>query len=199
MSNLSYGEDVWYKIAYVSMCTHNGTHIEVPFHHIKTCLPVADFPLEQLIGRLVLLDFSYKKEDEIITEADLRAFDDKIREGDIVFMKTHMDKYFRSADWCTYPYVEVEGVRYLVSKKIGVLGTDAAGIEDPDAHNQPGHVTLLSANIPLVESLTNLDAIDPEKSYMVFILPVAVENGDAFPVRITAVAKEAFEEYLAGC
>ena len=196
MSELSHDEDVWYKIAYVSMCTHNSTHVEVPFHHIREGLQIADFPLEKLIGNLVLLDFSNKKEDGVITVSDLKKYDGKIHEGDVVFMKTHMDKYFRSADWNTYPYVEVAGVEYLISKKISVLGTDGAGIENPEAHNQPGHVTLFKANIPLVESLTNLDALQPDEEYVAFILPIPIEKGDACPVRVTAVSKKAFADIL---
>ncbi len=200
MSELSYDEDVWYKIAYVSMCTHNGTHVEVPFHHIRDGLDVADFPLSQMIGNLVLLDFSHKTESEHISVEELRAYDDMIHEGDIVFIKTHMDKHFRSADWNLYPYVEVAGVEYLISKKIAVLGTDAAGIEnedpnDPTTHNQPAHMALLSANIPLVESLTNLDAVENGK-YIVAILPAPIERGDACPVRVTAIAKEGLRKLL---
>ena len=202
MSELSYDEDVWYKIAYVNMCTHNGTHVEVPFHHIRTGLDCADFPLEQMIGNLVLLDFSYKKEDEFISVDELKKYEDFFHEGDIVLVKTHMDKYFRSKDWNTYPYIEVAGVEYLVSKKIGVLGTDAAGIEnedpnDPTTHNQPAHMTLLSANIPLIESLTNLDAVENDK-YICCVLPCPIEKGDACPVRVTAIAKEGLRK-LIGC
>lgn len=192
---VSHDEDVWYKIAYVNMCTHNSTHVEVPYHHIKEGLQTADFPLERMVGNLVLLDFSDKPEDGVITLDDLKKYDDVIHPGDIVFMKTHMDRYFRSADWNTYPYVELEGVEWLISKEISVLGTDAAGIENHTAHNQPAHVTLFKANIPLVESLTNLDAVENGK-YLVFILPLPIERGDASPVRVTAIAKDAFREFL---
>ena len=200
MSELSYDEDVWYKIAYVSMCTHNGTHVEVPYHHIRDGLDVANFPLSQMIGNLVLLDFSHKRETDFISVNELKAYDHLIHEGDIVFIKTHMDKHFRSSNWNTYPYIEVPGIEYLVSKKIAVLGTDAAGIEnenpnDPTSHNQPDHMALLSANIPIVESLTNLDAVESGK-YIVAILPIAIEQGDACPVRVTAIAKEGLAKLI---
>jgi arylformamidase len=148
-----------------------------------------------MIGNLVLLDFSDKPEDGVITVDDLKKYDHLIHEGDIVFMKTHMDRYFRSADWNTYPYVEVAGIEWLISKKIAMLGTDAAGIENPEAHNQPGHVTLFKANIPLVESLTNLDAIENGK-YIAVVLPLPIEKGDACPVRVTAISKEGLAKFL---
>jgi arylformamidase len=197
LPDYTHDEGVWYKIAYVAMCTHNGTHVEAPFHHIKEGYNIADFPLGSTIGNLTLLDFSDKPKDGIITLADLKKYDSDIKEGDVVFIKTHCDRHFRSSDWNAYPYVELPGVDYLISKKISVLGTDAAGIENPDAHNQPGHVTLFRTNIPLVESLTNLDAIESGK-YLAVILPLPIEQGDASPVRIIAVQKEGLKKFL-GC
>ncbi|WP_066686387.1 cyclase family protein [Christensenella intestinihominis] len=189
MPELEHDADSWYKIGYVNMCTHNGTHVEVPYHHLKDGMDLAEFPLHQMIGNMVLMDFSYKKIGEEITTEEVRAYDDKIHEGDIVFIKTGMDSLFRTKDWVKYPYVALEAVHYLIDKKIGCLGTDAAGIENNDIPNQPAHVSLFQAKIPLVESLTNLDAVK-KGNYMVFILPLPIVHGDASPVRVTAIEKK---------
>lgn len=195
MSGLTYSDDVWYKIGYVSMCTHNGTHIEVPRHHQRNGADLVQVPLGQLIGNLVVLDFTDKPVDGCITAEDLKKYDELIHEGDIVFLKTHTDQLFRTEKWDKYPYVTVEGVEYLVSKKIGCLGADGAGIEQETAENQPSHVTLFNGGIPLVESATNLDEIENGK-YMAFILPLPIVDGDASPVRIVAISKEALKEEL---
>ena len=188
MPELEHDADAWYKIGYVSMCTHNGTHVEVPYHHLQEGMDLAEFPLHQMIGSMVLMDFSHKKIGEEITLEEVRKYDGKIQEGDIVFIKTGMDSLFRTGNWVKYPYVALDTVHYLIDKKIGCLGTDAAGIEDNDIPNQPAHVALFRAEIPLVESLTNLDAVK-DGEYMVFILPLPIVHGDASPVRVTAVAK----------
>jgi arylformamidase len=192
---LTHDDDVWYKIGRVNMCTHNGTHVEVPYHHLKDGLHLANFPVGQLIGNLIVLDFSHKKPTEMITLEEIKAFDDQIHEGDIVFFKTLQDKLFRSKNWGDYPYIQVEALRWFVDKKIGCLGTDSAGIEDVRAHNQPGHVTMFKGNIPIVESLTNLDSVQTGK-YIVFILPLPIEYGDASPVRVVAVQKEGLSGLL---
>jgi arylformamidase len=195
MPLLTHDDDVWYKIGRVNMCTHNGTHVEVPYHHLKDGLHLANFPINQLIGNLVLLEFSYKKPTEMIKLEEVKAYDDQIHEGDIVFIRTSQDKGFRGEHWIDYPYVQVEALRWLVDKKIGCLGTDSAGIEDIYAHNQPGHVTLFLGNIPLVESLTNLDQVKTGK-YVVFILPLPIEYGDASPVRVVAVRQDGLSSLL---
>lgn len=190
MPELSYDEDIWYKIGYVSMCTHNSTHVEVPYHHLSDGVDLINVPLHRLVGNLVVLDFVGKTPADVITLDELKQYETLIHEGDIIFLKTHMDQLFRSADWAKYPYIALEGIRWLVDKGIACLGTDAAGIEDILAHNQPGHITLFKGGIPLVESLTNLDQVENGK-YMAFILPLPIARGDASPVRVVAVSKEA--------
>ena len=195
MAGLMYSEDTWYKIGYVNMCTHNGTHVEVPRHHQKDGADLVQVPLGQLIGNLVILDFTDKTIDGCITKEDLMKYDSLIHEGDIVIIKTHMDQLFRTEKWDKYPYVTVDGIKYLVSKKIGCLGTDSAGIEDENAKDQPSHVTLFNGGIPLVESATNLDEIENGK-YIAIILPLPIVDGDASPIRMIAINKEALKELL---
>ena len=190
MPELSYDEDIWYKIGYVNMCTHNSTHVEVPYHHLSDGMDLLHAPLHRLMGNLVIMDFTGKTPSDIITLQELQQYGQQVHEGDIVFIKTHMDKLFRSKDWSKYPYIAIEGIQWFIDKGIACLGTDAAGIEDILAHNQPGHITLFKGGIPLVESLTNLDQVESGK-YMAFILPLPIEHGDASPVRVVAVSKEA--------
>ena len=193
MPMLTHDEDVWYKIGRVNMCTHNSTHVEVPYHHLRDGRDVLDFPLTRLVGPVTVLDFTHKKPHEMITLEELKACDFSISKGDILFIKTGQDKNFRSGQWLDFPYIEVDGLLWLIEKGILCLGTDASGIEDIYAHNQPGHVTLFKAGIPLVESLKALDQLR-DGPYIVFILPLPFEHGDASPVRVTAIKKYALME-----
>lgn len=197
MPQLNYDDDIWYKIGYVSMCTHNGTHIECPYHHLSDGSDFVTMPIGRLIGNLVVLDFGHKTITDTITADELRKYDSQIKAGDIVFIRTGMDKLFRTKQWADYPYITIEGIKWLLEKKISCLGTDAAGIEDVLAHNQPGHITLFKGNVPLVESLTNLDKVLTGK-YMVFILPLPIVKSDASPVRVVAVRKDALLKELQG-
>ncbi len=195
MPQLNYDDDIWYKIGYVSMCTHNGTHIECPYHHLSDGQDLISLPLSRLIGNLVLLDFAYKSVDDTITLEDFKKYDAKIKEGDIVLIRTGQDKLFRTEKWCDYPYITIKAIKWLIEKKIACLGTDAAGIEDVLAHNQPGHITLFKGNIPLIESLTNLDKVK-DGEFMVFVLPLPIEKCDTSPVRVVAVKKSALLKAL---
>ncbi len=182
--------DVWYVLGEVTFCTHVGTHIEVPYHHYQKGADVADFPFRQLIGDCVVLDFTHKGHRESITLEELQLSDSLIKKGDIVFIRTGMDKYYRSERWAEQPYLTVEANQWLINKEIACLGTDASGLEVPGTDYQPNHQAIFKAGIPMIESLTNLDLIENGK-YTVFILPLPIEGLEASPLRVVAIRKGA--------
>jgi arylformamidase len=185
--------DMWYVLGEVTYCTHVGTHIEVPFHHLEKGDDIADFPFHQLIGPLVILDFSHKKDQEAITLEELKVHEQLIHEGDIVFFRTGMEQYFRTERWNEQPHLTEEANQWLIDKKIACLGSDAAGLEVPGTDYQPNHQAIANAGIPMVESLTNLDKVENGK-YIVFILPLPIEGVEASPLRVIAIRKEDLHE-----
>lgn len=187
--------DVWYILGEVTFCTHVGTHIEMPYHHLKDGLDIADFPVYQLMGNGVVMDFKEKKGDEAITLEEVKKYQDQIHKGDFVFIRNGMDKYYRTERWMEMSYLTEEATEWLIKKGIACIGTDAAGLEIPGTDYQPNHTALFKANIPVIESLTNLEKIENGK-YMIFVLPLPIEGMDASPVRVIAVDKEALRNEL---
>jgi arylformamidase len=181
--------DVWYKLGEVTYCTHVGTHIEVPLHHVEGGADVSDFPVHKLIGPLVVLNFTGKKNREPITLDELRASNKKISAGDIVFLRTGLDKYYHTAQWDEEPYLTEEANQWLIDKKIGCLGCDCAGIEVPGTDYQPNHQALLKAGIPVIESLTNLEKVE-NGNYIVFVLPIPIKGIEASPLQVVAIKRE---------
>ena len=180
-------KDLWYILGEVVFSSHVGTHIEFPFHHLKEGQDASRFPLERLIGDAVVLDFSSKKPKEAITLDELKTYDEKIKQGDILLIRTDCDKLFRTESWMEQPYIITEGVRWLIEeKKIRCLGTDAAGIEIPGTDYQPNHMLLFENNIPMIESMTKLGLLEKER-FLIIILPLPIESLDSCPVRIIAV------------
>lgn len=77
-------KDVWYILQDIKMSSHCGTHIEFPYHHNKNGMDAGSFPLERLIGDCLLLDFTHKKSGDAVTLEELKEYDEKIREGDML-------------------------------------------------------------------------------------------------------------------
>lgn len=182
--------DDWYIVGIVKYCTHVGTHIEAPFHHKKDGDDISNLTFNQLIAPLVVLDFTHKNGREEISLEEVKIYEEKIKPGDIVFFWTGMDKLFHTEKWEERkPYITEDVAKWLVEKKVACVGTDTSDIEIPNLLVQPVHQILFNANIPMVESVANLEKVVQDE-YIVFILPAPFVGLDACPCRIIAIPKE---------
>ena len=186
LPEVKHRDDIWYVLTDINMNSHMGTHIEFPHHHYREGVTGADFPLNQLIANAVVLDFSHKKKDEWITLDEVAKYDGQIKKGDIVFIRTDMDLYFREPNWNDEVHMEAEALDWILQFSPGVVGTDATGFEVPGTDYQPNHLSLFTKGIGMIESATNLKEIQGQRA-LVFILPLPIEGIDACPVRIIAV------------
>ena len=183
----THAEDVWYIESEVRMHSHVGTHVEVPFHHQKDGANCADYPVERLVGEAFIMDCTGKKAGEFITLEEIKRYEDKLQYGDMIFFHTGFDKKFHEKDWEPFPHVQKEAILWLLEKyNPALLGTDASGIEVPDDDRQPNHTNCFANNTAIIESLTNLEAVN-EQRVTVFVLPLRMENVDSCPVRVIAI------------
>jgi arylformamidase len=186
LPHVKHSRNVWYILSEVTFCSHVGTHIEFPYHHLKNGLDAYRFPLKKLVGEGVVLNFSHKKANEAITLDELKAYDKNIKTGDIVLIRTDFDRFFYTDHWEDQPYIDPKGIKWLIDKGISCLGTDAPGLEVPGTDYQPNHTILFQNNIPMIESMTNLSSLTKER-FIIVILPLPLEGSDASPVRIVAI------------
>lgn len=179
-------EGDWYVLGEIRMSTHVGTHIEFPFHCVREGKDAAKYPIDRLIGEAVVLNFSYKKKDEEITKQDIIDLGVPIRRSDIVFLRTDMDKLWKTSQKHARPWLSIEGAQYLVDQGIKLIGTDATGIEVRNRDDQPVHKILLGNDLGLIEALVNLDQLCRQR-VDVLILPLMMEGMEACPVRVIAL------------
>ena len=185
LPEVTHRDDIWYIIGNVQFSTHCFTHIEVPYHHWEAGADLADFPLQDLLGTAVVLDFSRKQHGEAITLAEVQVHRDRLQDVDMIFLRTDMDQYFFGERWNDQPWLTEEALAWLVAQGPTVIGTDAAGFEVPGTDHQPNHLTMFKNGLAMVESCTNLAAIG-EQRVTVFILPLPIVGVEACPVRIIA-------------
>lgn len=177
----------WYVSGDVNFSTHCGTHVEFPLHHVEGGMNAATFPLTSLIGEAVVLDFTDKQAGDCMSLEEFKSYDDKIKEGDIVFLHTGLDAKWRTKDWEPFPYVACDAMEWLIKKKkIIAIGTDATSLENFNIPDQPNHNLAFKNNLAMVESLTNLDKIENGRA-LVFMLPLKIVGIEACPCRIIAI------------
>jgi arylformamidase len=179
-------QEQWYVMTEVTLWSHVGTHIEAPLHYVEGGPDVADLTLERLIGSAVVVDFTHKRANEAITLDEMQAAGD-IRVGDMVLLKTGCDRLYRTPRAHDRPYLTTEAARWLAEdRRIALLGTDASGFEVRGIETQPNHQILFEHGIPIVEHLTNLDALSSDRVTLI-VLPWKVRGLDSCPVRVVAI------------
>jgi arylformamidase len=99
-----------------------------------------------------------------------------------------------SRHWRTDHYFEghtylTEGAAiYLRDQGAALVGIDSYNIDDIRDGRRPVHTTLLGAQIPIVEHMTNLGQL-PDQGFRFHAAPVKVKNFGTFPVRAYAVVE----------
>lgn len=193
-------DDAWYLISEVTMNTHVGTHVELPYHHCREGQDASTFPVDGLVGDAAIVDISaYGHNARIELEGLRQCVGDRLRPGDIAFFYTGFDRYYRTPRQHDRPWFTTEAIGWLAEEvKIKMMGVDTSGIEVRNADGspsigQPNHERLLCAGIPLVEYLANLQEF-LDRRFTAFVLPVKVARLEAFPVRVVGIEWEEGEE-----
>lgn len=168
-----YIEKDCYNSFLLQSCLHTGTHIDMPMHLIDDNRTAADFPVNNFIGKGVLLDV--RGEDEITMK---RQYENLIFKESIVLLYTGFDKfYFEEKYFSAHPVVSDEFAGFLISKNIKMLGLD---IPAPDYPPFQIHKALLTANICIMENLTNLQRLADEETFEVIAFPLKISAEASF-------------------
>jgi kynurenine formamidase len=174
-----------YNLTTICLGTHQGTHLDAPYHIDDRGGPVDRIDLGRCVGNATLIDLSHKKAGEIIDVADLVAHERDVQPGARLILRFGWDREFPAPHYFTdFPSISRDLARWFADRRIGLLGSDAAG---PSAEDwRVVHQILLGADIVVVESLTHLEEIPPGPFFFA-AAPLRVRGGDGSPVRAFAV------------
>jgi kynurenine formamidase len=157
---------------------HVGTHIDAPLHMVAGGKFICDVPVTRFFGRGRLIDARGCRTigPDLLQAADIRA-------GDIVLVLTGW--YHRFGDdtyYANFPEVAPAFARDLVKIGAGIIGLDTPS---PDRSPFVVHKILLSAEVLIIENLTNLEALLGVGAFDVVALPAKLQC-EAAPVRVIA-------------
>ena len=164
----------------ININSHNGTHIDAPFHFIAEGTTIDMMPLDTAIGPARVIEI---KDPVSIKLDEVEPYD--IKEGERILFKTRNSSYaYKTADFVDdYVYCTNEVAHYLKARKIRLVGVDYITIGNQKDHEniKTVHETLLMNGIYIIEML-NLDGVKPG-DYEMVCLPLRMEKGDAGPCR----------------
>lgn len=160
-------KDEYESITY-SGTMHAGTHIDAPMHMIESDKYICDYPLDNFIGKGVLLDVRGQQEINLKDE-----YFKLIKENHIVLFYTGFDKKYGQKEYYeNHPIITKEMAEFLVRKKVKMVGVD---MPSPDRSPYEVHSILLNNNIFILENLTNLEKLIYEENFSVFAQPLKIK------------------------
>jgi len=139
---------------------------------------ICDVPVTQFFGRGRLIDARGRRSiaPDLLQAADISA-------GDIVLILTGW--YHRFGDdsyYAEFPELSPDSARQLAKIGVGIVGLDTPS---PDRSPFMVHKILLSAEVLIIENLTNLEALLGIGEFDVVALPAKLQC-EAAPVRVIA-------------
>lgn len=167
---------------------HNATHIESALHFFPDGQPIAQVPLEVLVGPAIVANLSDKGDLEPIDADDLeRTVGDLDCAGKRLLIRTdYVDRCWGRDDfWDKPPYVTPSVAEWIIERKIRMMGLDCL-TERPGDEASPVHIALLENDIPIIEYLRNMGQLESREVFLV-ALPSLIEGVEAAAARVIAL------------
>lgn len=159
---------------------HVGTHIDCPMHLTNNRKYISQYELDNFIGCGVLLDVVGEK---VITKK--KGYGEKIRNKDIVILRTGYEKYYGTEKYYnSHPVLSEELVKLFIENGVKIVGFD---MPSPDMEPFPIHKLLLNNEIFIIENLCNLKELREDKDFKVIALPLKI-RGEGSLVRAIAIS-----------
>ncbi|MHB1627370.1 MAG: cyclase family protein, partial [Bacilli bacterium] len=178
-------QSIGYNITQLSMSTHQGTHMDAPFHFLDDGKTVDQLDLEKCIGDAVLIDLSHKKPKEPIDIEDFEPYIDRIGRGARVVYRTDWYKEYPNMHYFSdFPYMTIDLAKWLVSREVALIGMDVPTPNPTDY--DPVHKILLGAEIVIVEGLARLGDIGRDEFFLM-AAPLRIRGRDGSPIRALAI------------
>ncbi|MDF3308174.1 cyclase family protein [Rhodococcus sp. T2V] len=195
------------------MSTHNGTHLDAPYHNSSTmdggqkAITIDEVPLEWCFGRGVKLDFRHFDDGYVVTAEDVDHELDRIGHTlapfDIVLVNTRAGERYGREDYVNSGCgMSREATLHLLRQGVKVTGTDAWSWDTPFAFTARRYAETRDAGIIWeghhagreigychIEKLGNLDAL-PSSGFQVACFPVKIHQASAGWTRTVAIFDE---------
>ena len=201
---LGWGNDL------LRLCSHNGTHVDAPFHYFPTCggeraRTIDELPLEWFFADGVRLSFLGKPKGGLIEiedlERELSRIQYTLKPFDIVLIHTGADKLWGSAEYFhAGAGVSAAATRWLIDQGIRVMGIDAWGWDQPFWAMKERFLRTKDASVIWeahrvgkdleycqIEKLAGLETLPSPFGFKVSCLPVKLKNGSAGWCRAVAI------------
>ena len=164
----STGAGQLYNLTALSMCAHNGTHVDAPFHFLEDGKTVDQVPLEAFVG-----DCFVARHEGDVTREDAKCILEKSSGAERILIAGNAT-------------VTEEAAEVFSAGKIKLLGNESQTVGPENAPMQV-HKILLGRDVVLLEGIVLKDI--PEGRYFLSAAPLKLGSADGAPCRAYLIEK----------
>jgi kynurenine formamidase len=206
-------EGQWLAVEQLKLSTHNGTHVDAPWHYHTTmnggeaAATIEELPLAWFFGAGVKLDFRDKPDGYLCTADDVRAALARIsydlKPFDIVLMNTSAGGNYGQPGYfergCGFGR---DATSFLLEQGVRVVGTDAWNWDVPlsamvKRYRESGDISIINEGHKVgrdvgysqIEKLGNLELLPPT-GFLVCCFPVSIHKASAGWTRAVAILED---------
>lgn len=163
-----------YNLTAFSMCAHNGTHIDAPFHFIKDGKTVDSVSLNTFIGMAYVAEYNGIVSADDATEILEKAKKQNSEEAKRILIKGDAE-------------VSAEAAKVFAESNILLLGNESQTV-GPENAPMEVHLILLGAGAVLLEGIRLAEV--SEGVYFLNAAPLNLSGADGSPCRAILIAAE---------
>ncbi len=156
-----------YNLTDISLCVHNGTHVDAPVHFLEDGVGIDKVPLEKFIGPACVA----------CHEGDLSEEDAKriLKQAEEIYPGAQKKILIKGPATVT-----LEAAEAFAEAKIDLIGNESQTVGPEDAP-MAVHLVLLGTEVVLLEGI-RLDSV-PEGVYLLNCAPLNLTDTDGSPCR----------------
>jgi len=180
-------ESIGYNMTRISMATHQGTHLDAPFHFYDDGKTIDQMSLDRFYGSACLVDLAPGGRLEPQTPLTVDMFQPhvaKFQAGAKILYRTGWDQSFGKKNYFDdYPTLTLDAAQWIADRKISLLGMDTP---TPSTDWLECHHILLAKGVEIVvvESLRGLERLPDTFRFIGF--PLNIKGRDGSPIRAVA-------------
>lgn len=163
-----------YNLTAFSMCAHNGTHIDAPFHFIKGGKTVDSIGLDTFIGMAYVAEHNGIVSADDATEMLEKAKKQNSEAAKRILIKGEAE-------------VSAEAAKVFAESNILLLGNESQTV-GPENAPMEVHLILLGAGVVLLEGIRLSDV--SEGVYFLNAVPLNLSGSDGSPCRAVLISTE---------
>ena len=149
-----------YNLTNISLCTHNGTHIDAPRHFIPDGASTGELSLDMFYGRCAVIEPHGRVDENAVAP---------FLENERLLIKGNCE-------------VTTDAANVIVSSTVRLLG-----VENQSVGTDETHIILLGGGVVLLEGLY-LEDVEPGE-YILSAFPLKLAGCEGAPVRAVLLGK----------